>query len=196
MEIRATHKYARISALKARDVAREVTGMPVSDALDVIRFTPKKAALLIGKTLKSAIANAEANHDISAENLVVKSATVNDGPALKRWSPAARGAHRRSVNARATSISFSPMRALMRRLRLTGRPEAKSAKKKVAKRSGSSSRRNCRRRESWGNLSVRTGKRRRLKGHSGPREENRIRTSWNRNLHIRPDRRVDRIPGG
>ena len=91
MEIRATYRYARISALKARDVAREVTGMPVSDALDVIRFTPKKAAILIGKTLKSAIANAEANHDISADTLVVKSATVNDGPALKRWSPAARG---------------------------------------------------------------------------------------------------------
>jgi large subunit ribosomal protein L22 len=91
MEIRATHKYARISALKARDVAREVTGLPVSDALDVIRFTPKKAAYLIGKTLKSAIANAEANHDISADTLVVKSATVNEGPALKRWSAAARG---------------------------------------------------------------------------------------------------------
>ena len=91
MEIRATYRYARISALKARDVAREVTGMPVSDALDVIRFTPKKAAFLIGKTLKSAIANAEANHDISADVLVVKSATVNEGPALKRWSPAARG---------------------------------------------------------------------------------------------------------
>lgn len=91
MEIRATYRYARISALKARDVAREVTGMPVSAALDVIRFTPKKAALLIGKTLKSAIANAEANHDISADVLVVKSATVNEGPALKRWSPAARG---------------------------------------------------------------------------------------------------------
>jgi large subunit ribosomal protein L22 len=59
--------------------------------LDVIRFTPKKAALLIGKTLKSAIANAEANHDISADVLIVKSATVNEGPALKRWSPAARG---------------------------------------------------------------------------------------------------------
>lgn len=91
MEIRATYKYARISALKARDVAREVTGMPVSDALDVIRFTPKKAAFLIGKTLRSAIANAEANHDISADSLVVKSATVNEGPALKRWSAAARG---------------------------------------------------------------------------------------------------------
>ncbi len=133
MEIRATHKYARISALKARDVAREVTGLPVSDALDVIRFTPKKAAYLIGKTLKSAIANAEANHDISADTLVVKSATVNEGPALKRWSAAARG-------------GASPIRKRTSHIYVvltdeggesaSGREEAqgaKSAKKKVAK---------------------------------------------------------------
>lgn len=91
MEIRATHRFARISPLKARDVARELKGLPVSEALDMIQFTPKKAAGLIGKTLKSAIANAEANHDLSAENLVVKSATVSEGPTIRRFKPRARG---------------------------------------------------------------------------------------------------------
>lgn len=133
MEIRATHRYARISALKARDVAREVTGMAVSDALDVIRFTPKKAAYLIGKTLKSAIANAEANHDISADLLVVKSATVNEGPALKRWSPAARGGA--SPIRKRTSHIFIVLtdeggEDSVRRERSQ---EARPAKKKVAK---------------------------------------------------------------
>jgi len=133
MEIRATYRYARISALKARDVAREVTGMPVSDALDVIRFTPKKAALLIGKTLKSAIANAEANHDISAETLVVKSATVNDGPALKRWSPAARGGA--SPIRKRTSHIYIVLtdEGGVEEVPSEGRTAGKVAKKKVAK---------------------------------------------------------------
>lgn len=91
MEVTATYRYARISPLKARDVAREVTGLPVSAALDIINFTPKKAAELIGKTLKSAIANAENNFDLSTDELIVKSATVGDGPAFKRWKPRARG---------------------------------------------------------------------------------------------------------
>lgn len=91
MEVKATYRYARISPLKARDVAREVTGLPVSAALDVLNFTPKKAAFLIGKTLKSAIANAENNHDLSADDLIVKSAMVGEGPVFKRWKPRARG---------------------------------------------------------------------------------------------------------
>lgn len=91
MEIKATYRYARISPLKARDVAREVTGLPVSAALNVLNFTTKKAAFLIGKTLKSAIANAENNHDLSADDLIVKTAMVGDGPTFKRWKPRARG---------------------------------------------------------------------------------------------------------
>ncbi|MFT5469228.1 MAG: large subunit ribosomal protein L22 [Verrucomicrobiales bacterium] len=91
MEVKATYRYARISPLKARDVAREVTGLPVSAALNVLNFTTKKAAFLIGKTLKSAIANAENNHDISSDNLIVKIAMVGDGPTFKRWKPRARG---------------------------------------------------------------------------------------------------------
>lgn len=91
MEVRAIHKYAKISAKKARDVAREIQGMPVSDALDTLTYTPKKAALLIGKTLKSAVANAENNHEMVAETMVVKEAHVTDGPMSRRFKPRARG---------------------------------------------------------------------------------------------------------
>lgn len=91
MEVRSIYKYARISPLKARDVAREIQGLPVSQAIDVLTFTPRKAALLIGKTLKSAVANAENNHDLSVETLVVKEATVSKGPAFRRFKARARG---------------------------------------------------------------------------------------------------------
>ena len=91
MEVRSIYKFARVSPLKARDVAREIQGIAVSDALDILNFTPRKAAQLIGKTLRSAIANAENNHDIFADDLVVKEATVGDGPSFRRFKPRARG---------------------------------------------------------------------------------------------------------
>jgi large subunit ribosomal protein L22 len=91
MEVRSIYKYARVSPLKARDVAREIQGLPVSQAIDVLTFTPRKAAAIINKTLKSAVANAENNHELSADSLVVKEATVGKGPTFKRFKPRARG---------------------------------------------------------------------------------------------------------
>jgi len=91
MEVKSTYKYARISPKKARDVARAIQGMPVSDALDVLAYTPRKAAQLVGKTLKSAVANAENNHELVADELTIKEATVGDGPTFKRFKPRARG---------------------------------------------------------------------------------------------------------
>lgn len=91
MEVRSVYKYARISPKKARDVAREIQGLPVSDAIDTLNFTPKKAAFLIGKTLKSAVANAENNHDLAADSLHVKEANISDGPSFRRYKPRARG---------------------------------------------------------------------------------------------------------
>lgn len=91
MLVRSTTKYARISPKKARDVAREIQGLAVSDALDTLTYTPKKSAQLIGKTLKSAIANAENNHELSADELIVKEAVIGEGPTLKRFKPRARG---------------------------------------------------------------------------------------------------------
>ena len=91
MEVKSVLKYARISDQKAREVARAIQGMPVSQALSVLNFTPKKAALLIGKALRSAVANAENNHEMDADELFVKSATATKGPVLKRIMPRARG---------------------------------------------------------------------------------------------------------
>src|SRR2546425_2762310 len=91
MEVRSTYKYARISPFKAREVTREIQGLPVSAALDLLAFTPKKAAFLISKTLKSAIANAENNANLKPDGLVVKEAVVGGGPTLKRNMARARG---------------------------------------------------------------------------------------------------------
>ncbi len=91
MEVRSIYKYARISPFKVREVTREIQGLPVSAALDVLAFTPKKAAFLVGKTLKSAVANAENNANLKPDGLVVKEAIVGEGPTLKRLMPRARG---------------------------------------------------------------------------------------------------------
>ncbi len=91
MEVKAISKYVRISDLKAREVAREIQGLPVSEALSLLNFVPKKAALLYGKTLRSAVANAENNHELDGDDLYIKSATATKGPIIKRIMPRARG---------------------------------------------------------------------------------------------------------
>ncbi|MBL9146873.1 MAG: 50S ribosomal protein L22 [Verrucomicrobiaceae bacterium] len=91
MDAKAIHRFARISPQKAREVTREIQGMDVNSALAVLNYTPKKAALLIGKTLQSAIANANHNYEMDEETLYVKSATATTGPSLKRIMPRARG---------------------------------------------------------------------------------------------------------
>ena len=91
MQIKSIYRGARISAFKCREVTREIQGLPVAAALDLLAFTPRKAALLIAKTLKSAVANAENNNNLRAERLVVQEATVGEGPTFKRFQPKARG---------------------------------------------------------------------------------------------------------
>ena len=91
MEVRSIYRYARISPFKVREVTREIQGLPVSAALDVLAYTPKKAALLIGKTLKSAVANAENNANLKVDGLVIKEAVVGEGPSFKRIMARARG---------------------------------------------------------------------------------------------------------
>lgn len=91
MEVRSIYRYARISAFKVREVTRAIQGMPATDALDLLRFTPKKAAGLVNKTLKSAIANAENNNNARVESLTVREAVVGEGPTIKRFIPKARG---------------------------------------------------------------------------------------------------------
>ena len=91
MEVLAIAKYVRMSAMKARDVSKEIQGLPVSEALNLLNFTPKKAARLIGKTLKSAIANAEHNFQLDTNVLYIKEAVALMGPAFERMKPMARG---------------------------------------------------------------------------------------------------------
>jgi large subunit ribosomal protein L22 len=91
MQVRSTYRFARISAFKAREVTREIQGLPASDALNLLRFVPKKAAGLVRKTLASAVANAENNNSLNVENLVVQEAVVGEGPTAKRFQPKARG---------------------------------------------------------------------------------------------------------
>src|SRR3954454_20820177 len=91
MEVKSTLRYAKISAFKVREVTRAIQGLPVSAALDLVAFSPKKAAGLINKTLKSAVANAENNANLKVDGLVVKEATVGEGPTMKRMMTRARG---------------------------------------------------------------------------------------------------------
>ena len=91
MDVTSTYKFARISARKARDVAREIQGLPVSEALDILNFTPRKGAELFGKTLKTALADAENNFELAVDGLYIKSAIVGEGPTFKRFKARARG---------------------------------------------------------------------------------------------------------
>ena len=91
MDVFAITRYVRLSPSKARDLAAKVRGLPVSEALKLTAFSPRKAAFQIGKTLKSAIANATANAHLDVESLRVKQAVVEEGPRMKRFWPRARG---------------------------------------------------------------------------------------------------------
>ncbi len=91
MEVTSTTKFVRLSPKKARDVAREIQGLPVSTALDILTFTPKKAAQLIAKTLKTAIADAENNFSLDTSSLIIKEAVIGAGPTMRRFKPRAKG---------------------------------------------------------------------------------------------------------
>jgi large subunit ribosomal protein L22 len=91
MQVLSIYRGARISAFKCREVTREIQGLPAGAAVDLLTFTPKKAARLVLKTLKSAIANAEHNNNLRADKLVVQEAVVGEGPTIKRFRPKARG---------------------------------------------------------------------------------------------------------
>jgi large subunit ribosomal protein L22 len=91
MEARATTRYARLTAQKARLVVDLIRGRRVEEALGILQFTPKRGAKIVAKTLKSAIANAEhtSRGDVDARD--VKQAYANEGPTAKRFLPRAHG---------------------------------------------------------------------------------------------------------
>jgi len=91
MEVQAVTKFVRMSPKKVREVAREIQGRKAAAVLDELRFIPRKSARLIHKTLKSAVANAENNNNLSSDDLIVHRALVECGLVLKRFRAGARG---------------------------------------------------------------------------------------------------------
>ena len=91
MEVAAKYKGARLSAQKARLVADQVRGKTVEDALNILTFSPKKAAVVIKKALESAIANAEHNEGLDVDDLRVSTIMVDEGPTPKRIKARAKG---------------------------------------------------------------------------------------------------------
>ena len=128
MQVISTYRYARISAFKAREVTRAIQGLPVSAALDLVAFSPKKAAGLVSKTLKSAVANAENNANLRVSGLVVKEATVGEGPTMKRMMPRARGSGSRILK-RSSHIRI----VLTDEIEIKTRDKKKGQKKKSKK---------------------------------------------------------------
>lgn len=91
MKVKAQARFVRQSPYKVRRVLDLVRGLPVEEAEHVLRLTPRGATEPVAKVLKSAIANAEHNHALDSEELVVSEAFADEGPTLKRYRPRARG---------------------------------------------------------------------------------------------------------
>ena len=90
-EAKATLKYARISSRKVKIVADLIKGKDIDEAMAILKYTPKASSEILEKLLKSAIANAENNHNMAHEKLYVADIFANQGPTLKRIRPAAKG---------------------------------------------------------------------------------------------------------
>ena len=91
MEARAIAKYIRISPLKIHYICDEIRGKSVEEAKAILMFTPKRGAKELLKVLNSAVANAENNLNLDADDLYVKEVYANDGPTMKRFRPKAKG---------------------------------------------------------------------------------------------------------
>ena len=91
MRVSATAKYLRHSTRKTRLVTRAIVGLPLDQASAMLRFMPQAAARDVAKVLDSAAANAENNHDLARDDLVVVVATADEGPTIKRIRPRAQG---------------------------------------------------------------------------------------------------------
>jgi large subunit ribosomal protein L22 len=103
--VRAQVKYVRSSAYKAREILDLIRGLPVARALEVLEFAERDIARTILKCLESAIANAEHNNSIPADELFVSACFADEGPTLKRWRPRARGRATR-IRKRTTHITI------------------------------------------------------------------------------------------
>lgn len=91
MEIKSVARYVRLTPSKARPFARQMKGMSLNEALGVTRFSTKKAAVVIGKVLKTAVADLTHNHKRDAEDFWVEKIIIEEGPFIKRYWPRSRG---------------------------------------------------------------------------------------------------------
>jgi large subunit ribosomal protein L22 len=121
-EVRAEAKWVRVSPRKARVVAEHIRGRSVPEARTVLAFTQRAAAHEIDKVLRSAVANAEANHGLNGDELLVYACTIDEGPTIKRWRARARGRVAR-IRKRTCHIT----------VRLTENPKLKAAQAPPAK---------------------------------------------------------------
>jgi len=108
--VRARARYVRVAPRKARLVADQVRGLTVPEAQTLLDFSSRGAARDIGKLIASAAANAEANHELVAEDLQITEINVDEGPTLKRWRARARGrAARIEKRTSHVSVALTPM---------------------------------------------------------------------------------------
>jgi large subunit ribosomal protein L22 len=89
--VRASSRYVRTAPRKVRVVADQVRGMGVDEAIAMLRFSPRGASVPVMKLIQSAAANAENNHDLDPEDMVISEISVDEGPTLRRFRARARG---------------------------------------------------------------------------------------------------------
>ena len=104
--VNASARFVRVAPRKARLVADQVRGLPLEDALPLLRFSTRSAAQDIRKLIESAAANAETNHDLVADDLLIKDIHVDEGPTLRRYRPRALGRATR-INKRTSHIAVA-----------------------------------------------------------------------------------------
>jgi len=104
--VRASARYVRVAPRKARLVADQVRGLPIDRARALLQFSPRSVALDIQKLIDSAASNAENNHELVADDMLISEITVNEGPTLRRYRPRALGRATR-INKRTSHISVA-----------------------------------------------------------------------------------------
>ncbi len=126
MKVRSQARWVRMPARKARVVLDHIRGRTVPEARTILAFTPRAAAIEIDKILRSAVANAETNHGLDGDDLVVDAAYADEGPTLKRWRPRARG---RVNRIRKRTCHITVVLALVERERQERSPRRRSARR-------------------------------------------------------------------
>ncbi len=91
MKANAVAKYVRISPRKLKPICDLVRGKRATEAMAILKFTPRKGARLLNKVIASAVANAENNHEMDVDKLYVESVYANQGPTMKRWKAGSMG---------------------------------------------------------------------------------------------------------